>query len=71
MIEEKKKRRKIVQKNVTQNVRISKFLSRRALIVNFNCLIKVTAMTILKMIPNITSSSKKYTFLAKAHTNFE
>lgn len=71
MIEEKKKRRKIVQKNVTQNVRISKFLSRRALIINFNCLIKVTAMTILKMIPNITSSSKKYTFLAKAHTNFE
>lgn len=61
MVEEKKKekeqRRKIDQKNVTQNVRISKPLSITALILNFNSLIKVTAMTVLKMTPNIISSS--------------
>lgn len=62
MVEEKKKekeqRRKIDQKNVTQNVRISKTLSITALILNFNSLIKVTAMTVLQMTPNIISSSK-------------
>lgn len=62
MVEEKKKekeqRRKIDQKNVTQNVRISKPLSITALILNFNSLIKVTAMTVLQMTPNIISSSK-------------
>lgn len=75
MVEEKKKekeqRRKIDQKNVTQNVRISKPLSITALILNFNSLIKVTTMTVLKITPNIISSSKKYTLMAKAHPNFE
>lgn len=65
MVEEKKKekeqRRNIDQKNVTQNVRISKPLSITALILNFNSLIKVTTMTLLKMTPNIISSFKKYT----------
>lgn len=65
MVEEKKKekeqRRNIDQKNVTQNVRISKPLSITALILNFNSLIKVTTMTVLKMTPNIISSFKKYT----------
>lgn len=65
MVEEKKKekeqRRNIDQKNVTQNVRISKPLPITALILNFNSLIKVTTMTILKMTPNIISSFKKYT----------
>lgn len=65
MVEEKKKekeqRRNIDQKNVTQNVRISKPLPITALILNFNSLIKVTTMTVLKMTPNIISSFKKYT----------
>lgn len=74
MVEEKKKKKK--EEKLTRKMSHKMLGSANssqiiALIVNFNSLIKVTAMIILKMIPNITPSSKKYTLLAKAHTNFK